>query len=138
MNYTFRRLVIGRKSDGRAVSVVAPRETCDFYGWSDAFEVWTPAQVDLGNGRMAFQWTKPRAMNGDSGGKRFRISRSPSRAGFPAGFTNQFRIMGGWRQIDLIELAKGTQIDWYWLMGPTGHKWSREELVQDRLIGLTQ
>lgn len=138
MNFTFKRLVIGRYGDGRSVSLMAPIETCDFYGWSDSFEVWTPKKTDGGNGRSFFQMTKPRAMNGDAGGKRFRISRSPSRAGYPAGFTNQFRISSNWRQIDLFELAKGTQVDWYWLADPTGHKWLREELLQNRLVGLTQ
>ena len=138
MNYQFRRLVIGRESNGDAISVMAPLETCDFYGWSSSFERWTPPKVDIGGGRTGFQMMKPRTMNGDMGGKRFRISRSPSRAGYPAGFTNAFRLSANWRQEDLIELVKGTQIDWYWIAGPTGHKWSREQLDQERLIGLTQ
>ena len=138
MNYHFKKLEIGRDANDRSITVMAPIETCDFYGWSEAFEVWTPRKTYLGDGRVAFKMTKPRTMNGDAGGKRFRISRSPSRSGFPAGFTNAFRLSSNWRQEDLIKLGESTQVDWYWITGPTGHKWLREELLQDRLIGLTQ
>ena len=138
MNYHFKKLEIGRDANDRAIAVMAPIETCDFYGWSEAFEVWTPRKTYLGDGRVAFRMVKPRTMNGDAGGKRFRISRSPSRSGYPAGFTNTFRLSSNWRQEDLIKLGEGTKVDWYWIAGPTGHKWLREELLQDRLIGLTQ
>ena len=138
MNYEFRRLEIGRKSDGRSISVMAPRQTLDFYGWSDAFEVWTPRKLDLGNGRVGFRITKPAAMNGNAGGKRFRISRSPRVDRNVAGMTNVFRLTSNYRRIDLINLLQSTQVDWHWVSDPVGKKWFREELVQDRLIGLTQ
>ena len=132
MNYTFTRLQIGTTNSGKSISLMAPKSTADFYGWSEAFPVWTPPKTDIGDGRIGFRRQKPAVMNGEHGGSQFRICRSPKTAGYPAGYTNAFRLSANFRKQDIVAVAEATKVDWYWMVDPIGQKWFREQLLQLR------
>ncbi len=122
----FIKLTIFRDSAGRARWVRALRSTADYYGWTETFESWIPNGSFQQDGYTMFRRPSRDSKNHRGGGKRLRISRSPSKVGNPAGFTNQFVISNSMRLIDLAELAHFTKGDWYWMSTPSGERVSRD------------
>jgi hypothetical protein len=106
------------------------RATADYYGWSEHFESWIPNGSFQQGGYTCFQLPSRDSKNNRGGGKRIRISRSPSTCGHPAGLTNQFTISNSMRMLDLAELAHFTKGDWYWMESFTGQRISKEHWAE--------
>ena len=120
------KLLIWRRQ-GRGDSwLIALRTTADYYGWTKQFEVWTPKVIGT-SGRYDLVMDPGR--RGEmfcEGGRRHRVCRSTSRAGNPAGKTNQFKVSEASTLFDLAEIAHFTQGDWYWMETFNGERFSRE------------
>ena len=122
----FVQLQIGLSETKRSKWVIALRTTADYYGWTEEFPRWRPQGAVTVGGRTYIQDPGRRGNLALMGGTRLRICRSPKTAGMPAGFTNAFRVSTSCSVLDLAELAHFTQVDWYWMEGPSGERISRE------------
>ena len=123
----FITLKIGETKSGKAKTLHALRTTADYYGWTEHFPVWT-GQIDSFQGERGFLIDPGRRGHPQcSGGKRLRICRSPSRDGYPAGFTNAFKVTANTGLFDLAELAHFTKGDWHWLQDTSYQKVSRAD-----------
>ncbi len=49
------------------------------------------------------------------------------RDGFPAGFTNAFKVTSNVGLFDLAELGHFTKVDWYWMQSPKSGRVLRAE-----------
>ena len=106
--------------------ISALRSTANYYGWTKEFELWRPKVLYTSRG-FAYSVMPKREGRGHAvGGKRIRISRSPSKCGHPAGLTNQFKVSNSCRTADLAELANFTQGDWHWMEDLSGQRLSKE------------
>ena len=125
-NSKYVKLLIGRPESGRDRWLIALRSTADYYGWTDHFEPWCPEPVGT-DGKYTF-FVDP-GRKGEmfcESGMRLRISRSPKTSGYPAGFTNSFKVSRSCTLFDISEIAYLTQVDWHWMEGPFGERISRE------------
>ena len=129
-------LKIGETKSGKAKTLHALRTTADYYGWTEHFPGWV-GQIDSFQGSRAFLMDPGRRGHPQcSSGKRLRICRTPSRDGFPAGFTNAFKVTSNTGLFDLAELAHFTDGDWYWMSTRTGERVSRDRW-EDRYASKT-
>ena len=129
MNLSFRKLEIRRTEAGKPIWVAAVAETCEFYGWTEAFSDYSPPKAEIAPGRYAALQMRPGQMDGRSGGRSYRIVRSPKVGSYAAGQCNRFRMSSNGGITDLRKLAEATQVDWYWIVTPSGKHWSREQLL---------
>ena len=120
------KLTLWRPEKQTARWISAPRPTADYYGWTKEFEIWTPKIIETKGGYSFHQMPGRRSVERSGRGQSLRISRSQSRSGYPAGFTNQFQVSRSCRLIDLAELAHFTQGDWHWMETFSGERLSRE------------
>ena len=126
----YTKLLLWRPEKGPDRWLIALRTTADYYGWTKEFELWSPkaAMVTEGYtyfrdpGRLGEMFCEP--------GRRHRISRSPSRNGYPRGMSNQFKVSQSCTLVDLAELAHFTNVDWHWMTEPSGARVSREKWEQ--------
>ena len=120
------KLVLRRQKSGAARYLNAWRATADFYGWTEAFDLWAPPVVSS-QGGYNFSYMPQRSGRGhERGGKNIRICRSPSRDGNPKGFTNRFTVSKSCTKFELAEIAHFTNVDWYWMESVTGERLSRD------------
>ena len=120
-------LKIGETKSGKAKTLHALRSTADYYGWTEQFPVWT-GQIQSSQGERGYLLDPGRRGHPQcSSGKRLRICRSPSRDGYPAGFTNAFKVTANTGLFDLAELAHFTKVDWEWMETPTSGRVSRAD-----------
>ena len=123
----FVTLKLGETSGGHAKKLHALRSTADYYGWTKEFEEWTlKPEVEQG-GRAYGRDPGRRGHPQNSSGYRIRICRTSDLDGFPAGFTNAFKVTTNTGLFDLAELAHFTDVEWYWMTTRTGERVSREE-----------
>ena len=119
-------LKLGETKSGRAKKLHALRSTADYYGWTKKFEEWSfEPEIEEGGRIFGFDPGR-RGHPQNSSGYRIRICRAESLNGFPAGFTNAFKVTTNTGLFDLAELAHFTDVDWYWMSTRTGERISRE------------
>ena len=126
-NSKYIKLLLGRPESGRDRWLIALRTTADHYGWSNHFEEWSPKVVET---RSGVSFIRDPGRKGEmfcESGVRLRISRSPKTSGYPAGFTNAFKVSNSCTLFDLSEIAYLTTVDWYWMQGPFGERKSRDQ-----------
>ena len=123
----FITLKLGETKSGNAKKLHAYRSTADYYGWTQHFPTWV-GEVDFFEGGRGFLFDPGRRGHPQcSSGRRVRICRSPVKSGFPAGFTNAFKVTSNVGLFDLAELAHFTSVDWEWMTDPTGCRVSRAD-----------
>ena len=120
-------LKLGETKSGRAKKLHALRTTADYYGWTKEFEPWVGKKEFEQGGRAFLRDTGRRGHPQCSSGYRVRICRTSDLDGFPAGFTNAFKVTANTGLFDLAELAHFTDVEWYWMTTKTGERVSREE-----------
>ena len=108
-------LKLGETKSGKAKTLHALRSTADYYGWTEYFPEWVGQELRVGDRYTLLYSPSRRGHPQCSGGRRLRISRSPSRDGNPAGFTNAFKVSSNTGLFDLAELAHFTKVDWEWM-----------------------
>ena len=116
---------IRHTSDGSWIRIKGLRATLEHYGWDriDApLHPSTPAYHRFMSGDRKVFVGSPRLHAGIP----MRISRSPLKAGNPAGLTNRFRVSSNAGNKDLMLLAVRAQGDWYWMTDKNGHRIDRE------------
>lgn len=129
-------LKLGQTKSGNAKTLHALRSTADYYGWTEAFPEWV-GEIQFFEGDRGFLIdTGRRGHPQCSGGKRLRISRSKSKRGNPAGFTNAFKVSANTGLFDLAELAHFTKVDWEW-MEDTSYARIDRTRWEDRYAGKT-
>ena len=121
------KLILWRAQGKRDKYLIARRATADFYGWTKEFDEWTlpTAYADDWGEYVYFPARKPSIHN--EPGRRHQICRSPSKAGMPKGFTNQFKVSRNCGLLDLAEVANFTQGDWHWMTSPYGERIGRDQ-----------
>ena len=123
----FITLKLGETKSGRAKKLHALRSTANYYGWPEKFEEWSlEAEFEEGGRRFGFDPGR-RGHPQCSSGYHVRICRSPSKDGFPAGFTNRFKVTKNTGLFDLAELAHFTKVDWEWMETPTSGRLTRAD-----------
>ena len=132
----FVTLKLGETSGGHAKKLHALRSTADYYGWTKKFEPWVGKLAFEQGGRTFLRDAGRRGHPQNSSGYRVRICRTSDLDGFPAGFTNAFKVTTNTGLFDLAELAHFTDVDWYWMSTRTGERISRERW-EDRYAGKT-
>ena len=120
------KLQLGLSTTKRSKWVVALRTTADYYGWTEAFPVWTPQDAVTAGGVTTFRDPGRRGNNRLCGGNRHRICRARTTAGYPRGKTNAFRLSSSCALIDMAELAHFTEGEWFWMEGFHGERITRE------------
>ncbi len=108
-------LKLGETKSGKAKTLHALRSTADYYGWTEAFPIWIAKEIISPEGRVFFRDPSRRGHPQCSGGRRLRISRSPSKAGQAAGLVNAFKVSSNTGLFELAELAHFTKGDWHWM-----------------------
>lgn len=125
--YDMVKLVLRRQKSGAARYLNAWRATADFYGWTEAFDLWTPPIRYSEGGYDFFQMPGRSGRGVERGGKNIRISRSPSRRGNPKGLTNRFTVSNSCTKFELAEIGHFTSVDWYWMESVSGERLSRDK-----------
>lgn len=120
-------LKLGETKNGSAKTLHALRTTADYYGWTEAFPEWVGKDSFVEGGRTYLQSPSRRGHPQCSSGRRIRISRSPVTNGFPAGFTNAFKVSSNVGLFDLAELAHFTKGEWFWMTAVDYKRVSKEQ-----------
>lgn len=108
------KLLLYRSPSNRDTWLKCLKETADFYGWLDAYPIWTPPPIAFtASGRDLVAWSG--ASPACSGGLRLRICRSGRRTGHPRGTTNAFRVSKSISNALLTELAELTKVPFAWM-----------------------
>ena len=124
------KLVLGEDGIKNRAYVICLRTTADFYGWTESLPAWAPKELAVVGGySIGFDPGRKSSLK-LAPGKRLRISRSASKAGNPAGFTNAFRISKQVGVSHLAQLAHVTEGDWFWMEGLYGGRVSREQWAE--------
>ena len=120
-------LKLGETKSGKPKKLHALRATANYYGWLEYFPEWT-FQPEFEQGGRLFGIDPGRRGHPQcSSGRRLRICRSPSKDGFPAGFTNAFKVTSNTGLLDLAELAHFTTVDWEWMQDVSYQRVSRAD-----------
>ena len=120
-------LLIRRAKSGNAIWLKARKETAEFYGWTKHFEPWAPGQrYDEATG-LEYIASPTLKRSQVRGGRSLVISRSASKSGRKATYSNQFRISGEATIPDIAKVAQFTDVDWNWMETPSGERRTREE-----------
>ncbi len=130
-------LKIGESRGGHVKTLHAMRSTANYYGWTDYFEEWV-GETFVGPGGKTILFDPGRRGHPQcSGGRRIRISRSPNKHRYAAGFTNAFKVSHGTGLFDLAELAHFTKVDWHWMESLDGERVNRARW-EDRYLQKTK
>ena len=124
------KLLLQREADTQDKYLIALRTTADYYGWTEHFPVWTPKVVRTEGGRHFCQHPGTRGRLECQAGRRYRISRSPKKGGWPAGMTNAFKLSENCGLRDIAEVAQFTKVDWHWMEGPFGERIDRSRWLE--------
>ena len=118
---TYVRLVTCTYPSGQYQWLKCLRATADFYGWLDAYE---EDPLHLGRWTEEGHWyiNYPKKVQAWRGGLRLRICRTGSRAGYPRGLTNQFRVSRGTSNATLADLARVTRVPFGWMEDNKGKR----------------
>ena len=122
----FVKLLLWRSQGSKDKYLVALRTTADFYGWTQEFEEWTPRNLWSDD---QYSYCVDPGRKGNlmlSSGRRHRVCRSPVKAGYPKGLTNQFKLSRNCGVLDIAEVAHFTQGDWHWMDTAYGERISRD------------
>ena len=120
-------LKLGQTKSGKPKKLHALRATANYYGWLEKFEEWTLEPEFEQGGRLFGRDPGRRGHPQCSSGRRLRICRSASKDGFPAGFTNAFKVTSNTGLLDLAELAHFTTVDWEWMQDVSYQRVSRAD-----------
>ena len=121
------KLLIRRTKAGNPICLQARKETAEFYGWTKHFEEFRPGEIyDPATGKVTMV-NPTLAKSKTRMGIPLVISRGSSKGGRPATYSNQFRISGEATIRDIAQVAKFTDVDWYWMETPSGERRSREK-----------
>lgn len=123
----FVTLKLGETKSGNAKTLHAYRSTANYYGWPESFPLWIGEPASTQGGRTYLFQPSRRGHPQCSSGRRIRICRSPSKNGFPAGFTNAFKVSSNVGLFDLAELAHFTKVNWEWMQDLTGNRINRSD-----------
>ena len=129
-------LKLGQTKSGSAKTLHSLRSTADYYGWTEQFEEWVAKPVEDSGKYVLSRDPGRRGHPQCSSGYRVRLCRAHEMQGFPAGFTNAFKVSANTGLFDLAELAHFTKGDWYWMSTRTGERVTRahwEDRYADRL-----
>lgn len=108
------KLLIQRNAQGGDAWLKCLRETAEFYGWLDAYPLWTPPVFGYASdGRELCIHSN--AVGGHRGGKRLMICRSGTKHSTPRGQTNVFRVSSRVTKDQLVELAGLTKVPFAWM-----------------------
>ena len=120
-------LKLGETKSGSAKTLHSLRSTADYYGWLEEFEEWVAKPIE-NTGKYVMSHDPGRRGHPQcSGGYRIRICQSHVMQGFPAGFTNAFKVSANTGLFDLAELAHFTKGDWHWMSTRTGERVTRAD-----------
>jgi hypothetical protein len=129
------KLLIQRNAVGGDAWLKCLRETAEFYGWLDAYPLWTPpVYVDPHSGRRWVQDSN--AVGGHFGGKRLKICRSATRHSTPRGKTNVFRISSRVTKDQLAELAALTKVPFGWMQDKAFRRLSYDDWMALATVGV--
>ena len=120
-------LKLGETKSGNAKTLHALRSTADYYGWTKEFPEWIGKPLAVGDRYELLHSPSRRGHPQSSSGRRMRISRSASRDGNPAGFTNAFKVSANTGLLELAELAHFTKVDWEWMTSTDHSRVSRAD-----------
>ena len=120
------KLLLEREIGQKDKYLIALRTTADYYGWSQAFPIWTPKVVETRDGIQLCRDPGRRGTLLGEAGTRLRVSRSKSTAGHPRGEVNAFKVSNNCTLWDIAEVAHFTNGDWYWMTSPVGTRIRRE------------
>jgi hypothetical protein len=115
-------LKLGETKSGKPKTLHALRSTADYYGWTQAFPRWIGQEIPSEGSRRLFVDPGRRGHPQCSSGYRIRICRAHEMSGYPAGFTNSFKVTSNTGLFDLAELAHFTKGDWFWMSTKTGER----------------
>ena len=118
-------LKIGETAKGQQKLLHALRTTADYYGWTNEFPVWIGKTLANTEGYVFLHDPGRRGNPQCNPGRRLRISRSPIKGRYAAGFTNAFKVSANTGLLDLAELAHFTKIDWHWMESLDGERVDR-------------
>ena len=124
------KLVLGEDNIKNRAYLICLRTTADFYGWSEGLPTWAPKKLAVVGGYSIGHDPGRKGSLKLAAGKRLRISRSSSKAGNPAGFTNAFRVSKQVGVRHLAQLAHVTQGDWFWMQSLFGERVSRDQWAE--------
>ena len=131
------KLKLGTTPSGNVKTLHALRSTADYYGWTENFEEWI-GETFVGPGGKTLLFDAGRRGHPQcSPGRRIRISRSPDKHRYAAGFVNAFKISHGTGLFDLAELAHFTKVDWNWMESLDGERVDRARW-EDRYLQKTK
>jgi hypothetical protein len=111
----FCRLLVDRPEGGDDTSLCMVRNNAEALGLTNAFPEWSPRPLDPNRPGVVRLSLYKGGRNGRQGGKRLRLSRSPSKMGWPTGLTHCFRIIGPCSKLKLCKVAAAIEIDWHWM-----------------------
>ena len=120
-------LKLGQTKSGSAKTLHSLRSTADYYGWTEEFEEWVAKPVEDSGKYVLSRDPGRRGHPQCSSGYRVRLCRAHEMQGFPAGFTNAFKVSANTGLFDLAELAHFTKGDWYWMSTRTGERVTRAD-----------
>lgn len=119
----FTKYFLRRKKSGGYIWLSSLTKTAELYGWDQALPTLVEQMAaDSPDGH--FLCPSRRGFK-NGGGREIRISRSPMTQGWPAGFTNAFRVSSDATVLDLAYLTQSVQIDWEWMTCLHGGRRSR-------------
>ena len=125
-NAKYVKLLLERRANRRDKYLIALRTTADYYGWTKQFPAWTPRVLGRSGKYLLVRDPGRRGEMFCEAGFRVRVSRDPSKSGWPRGKVNAFKLSNNCSLWDLSEVAHFTEGDWYWMTGPKGERVSRE------------
>ena len=132
-NEKYVKLLLRRFEGVRDKYLIALRTTADYYGWTEHFPTWGHKIVGYEDGMALVRDPGRKGQMFCEPGVRLRICRSPETMGYPAGFTNAFKVSRNCGLWDIAEVAHFTKGDWHWMSRPSGRRITRdhwEEIYQ--------
>ena len=120
-------LLIRRTKAGNPIWLKARKETAEFYGWTKHFEPYLPGYARDEATGVEYIASPTLKRTQVRGGRSLVISRSASKSGRKATYSNQFRITSEATIPDIAKVAKFTDVDWNWMETPSGERRTREQ-----------
>lgn len=118
--------VLDVRDNGVPCLLTTQEQVASSLGWASRYPTWVQWHLaEIAAGRRKGRFGSARIPVGTL---THRLSRSPKRAGWPAGHVHSFRISGNTPVRLLAEALNSIQIDWHWVARPNGARWAKEDL----------
>lgn len=117
--------VIGVREDGEPCTLSMWAANAKALGWADQFPTyseWMKAEAAAGRRKLFYKRSSR-----IRGGRIYKLCRTPSRKGTPAGMFHQFRLSQNVKNRLIAETLQKLQVDWYWTTLPGGMRRSKED-----------